>query len=65
MTGRRACKTCGRPVHNPGPAYCSAPCWDKSVDRRRRDAAARSRARRDAINAAANQLFTEQIEPIR
>lgn len=52
--GRRACKTCGRPVHNAGPAYCSGRCWQAAGERRRRAASARSRARRAETSAAAN-----------
>lgn len=51
---RRPCRTCGRPVERPGPAYCSPPCWDKAAARRRRVAAGRARARRRAISTAAN-----------
>lgn len=59
----RACKTCGRPVERQGPAYCGLACWEKAAARRRPVAAARSRARRAAVNAAANTTIqTEGAE---
>lgn len=58
MAGRH-CKNCGAIVEDPGPAYCNDACWDTAAARRRPIAAARSRARRTAAQAANTTISTD------